>query len=86
MVWGDGNTKKLEILQKRAVRIINNSGYKSHTDPILKSEKILKIADNIIHKLQVSLFMYDYHCRTLPSSFDGFIPKKTLDIHGRITR
>ena len=40
-IWGNGNTKKLEILQKRAVRIINNSGYnlyKSHTDPILKSE------------------------------------------------
>ena len=66
--------KKLEILQKRAVRIINNSGYKSHTDPILKSENILNIAD--IHTLQVSLFMYDYHSRTLPSSFDGFIPKK----------
>ena len=73
-LWGNGNTKKLEILQKRAVRIINNSGHKSHTDPILKSENILKIAD--IHQLQVSLFMYDYHSRTLPSSFDGFIPKK----------
>ncbi len=74
-LWGNGNTKKLEILQKRDVRIMNNSRYKSHTDPILKSENILKIAD--IHKLRVSLFMYNYHSRTLPSSFDGFIPKKT---------
>ena len=82
--------KKLEILQKRAVglRIINNSGYKSRTDPILKSENILNIAD--IQTLQVSLFMYDYHSRTLPSSFDGFIPKKNslikclLLLHGGV--
>ena len=52
-------SKKLQqILQKRAVRIINNKRYRSHTDPIFKSENILKIAD--IHKLHVSLFMYDY--------------------------
>ena len=66
--------KKVRYLAKRAVRIINNPGYKRHTDPILKSVNILKSAD--IHKLQVSLFMYDYHSRTLPSLFDGFIPEK----------
>ena len=56
--WGNGNTvKKLQTLQKRAVRITNNKRYRSHTGPIFKSENILKIAD--IHKLHVSLFMYD---------------------------
>ena len=32
--WGNGNTRKLEILQKRALRIINNKGYMTHSDPI----------------------------------------------------
>ena len=57
--WGNGNTRKLEILQKRSLRIINNKGYRSHTDPIFKSEKILKVLD--VYKLQVSLFKYDFH-------------------------
>ena len=40
--WGNGNTViKLQTLQKRALRIINNKRYRSHTDPIFKSENIL---------------------------------------------
>ena len=40
--WGNGNTvKRLQTLQKRAVRIINNKRYRSHTGPIFKSENIL---------------------------------------------
>ena len=56
--WGNGNTKKLDILQKRALRIINKKGYRSHTEPLYKSAKILKIVD--VFKLQASLFMYDF--------------------------
>ena len=57
--WGNGNTViQLQTLQKRALRIINNKIYRSHTDPIFKSKKIIKITD--IHKLHVSLFMFDY--------------------------
>ena len=58
--------QKLEILQKRALRKIYNKGYRSHTDPIFKSEKILKVLD--VDKLQVSLFMYDFHSDLLPKS------------------
>ena len=79
-----GNTvKKLQTLQKLAVRIINNKRYRSHTDPIFKSENILKIAD--IHKLHVSLFMYDYHHNTLPKSFEQYIPNNNLATNTRIT-
>jgi len=40
--WGNGNTvRNLQTLQKRAVRIINNKRYRSHTDPIFKSENVL---------------------------------------------
>ena len=75
--WGNGNTRKLDILQKRALRIINNKGYRSHTDPIFKSEKILKVSD--VYNLQVSLFMYDFHHDLLPKSFNNFAIKKNLD-------
>ena len=83
--WGNGNTiRKIELLQKRAIRIINKKRYRSHTDPIFKSENILKITD--IHRLHVSLFMYDYHHNTLPKSFKHYIPKKNLATNTRITR
>ena len=67
--------KKLQTLQKRAVPIINNKIYRGHTDPIFKSQNILEIAD--IHKLHVSLVMYDYHHNTLPKSFEQYIPEET---------
>lgn len=82
--WGNGNTKKIEILQKRALRIINKKGYRSHTDPLFKSDKILKVSD--VYKLQVSLFMYDFKHDLLPKSFTNFAIKKTLDKSIRITR
>ena len=49
--------KVVRYLQKRALRIINNKGYKSHTDPLFKLE-IRNFVD--VFKLQASLFMYDF--------------------------
>ena len=41
--WSNGNTViTLQTLQKRALRIINNEWYISHTDPLFKSEIYLK--------------------------------------------
>ena len=66
--WGNGNTiSKLVTLQKHAIRIINNKGYKNNTDPLLKSQNILKIVD--VYKLHVSLFVYNFHHNLLPKSF-----------------
>ena len=70
------NTKKLDILQKRALRIITKKGYRSHTDPLFKSAKILKIVD--VFKLQALLFMYDLEHDLLPKSFRNFVMKKVL--------
>ena len=56
--WGNSTSiTKLGVLQKRVIRIINKNIYRSHTDPIFKSESILKISD--LYKLHVSLFMFD---------------------------
>ena len=49
---------KLFLLQKRAVRIINNAPILANTDPLFFSNGILKIFD--IHKLNIGLYMYDH--------------------------
>ena len=83
--WGNGNTvKKLQTLQKYSLRIIIKNIYRSHTDPIFISENILKITD--IHKLHVSLFMFDYYHKTLPKSFEYDIPTNYLATNTIITR
>ena len=80
-----GNTViQLQTLQKRALWIINNKRYRNHTDPIFKSENIVKIT--YIHKLHVSLFMFDHYHKTLPKSFEHYIPTHNLATNIRITR
>ena len=37
--WGNSSaTNKLYLLQKKALRLINNKAYASHTDPLFKQE------------------------------------------------
>ena len=55
------------VLQRRAIRIINNVPPLSNTDLLFKKFKIISVAD--INKLQVAVFMYSYHSNLLPLSF-----------------
>lgn len=71
ITWGNSRSiNRLLLLQKRAMRIIANTRYRAHTDPIFKSLKILKISD--IYKLQISLFAFDYKHNKLPMSFTNY--------------
>jgi hypothetical protein len=87
LVWGNALQKyirRLEILQKKAIRIIYKAKYRSHTDPLFKSSKILKLAD--LYEYQVCLFMYDYEHKNLPLSFMNIF-KHNADVHpSRVTR
>ena len=66
--WGSSiHINKLESTQKRAIRIINNKVYNSHTDPLFRHNNILKIRD--LHQLQNALFAHDYKHDTIPRSF-----------------
>ena len=71
LAWGH-NTTKVFKLQKKAMRIITNSNYISHTDPIFKDLKILKIEDlykiNIL-KLYFQVKTPSFNC--LPRFFSG---------------
>ena len=82
-VWRNSpHISKLFGMQKRAIRIINRKSYKSHTEPLFKSEKILKIDD--LYKLHVLLFMHDFKHKKLPSSFNDFAISNNINVH-RIT-
>ena len=55
---------RLDKLQKRAVRIISNSRYNSHTDPLFKKFNLLKLKD--LFELNVLKLFYKYRHNTLP--------------------
>lgn len=48
VAWGNTNSgqiKRMSLLQKRAVRIVSNAKYNSHTSPIFKSFNLLTLPD-----------------------------------------
>ena len=49
--------KKIITLQNRAIRTINKVWYRSHTEPLFKSNQILKFED--MYTMQISIFVYD---------------------------
>ena len=70
IIWGSCALYLLNrtfVLQRRAMRIINNVSPLSNTDLLYQKFKILSVAD--INKLQVAVFMYSYHLNLLPLSF-----------------
>ena len=50
-------TKRLTLLQKRVLRIMNGAHHRAHTDPLFSSNKILKLQD--IYKLNIGMYIYD---------------------------
>ena len=73
----------LLLLQKRALRVITNSKYLDHTDPLFSRLKTLKVQD--IHTLQTSIFMYKLTQKQLPTLFCNTF-KSNSNIHSYPTR
>ena len=70
-IWGNATSAtKINILQKKAIRIVHRKPYRAHTEPLFKCCKILKLEDH--YKLQNILFAYDFKHGLLPSSFHSF--------------
>ena len=59
--------KRLSKLQNRAIRIMTNSKYNAHTDPLSKNLKLLKIKD--IFDVQCMKFWYKFVNKNLPTYF-----------------
>jgi hypothetical protein len=75
-VWGHASaslTKKIILLQKRAVRAIAKADYLAHTGPIFKNLEILKFADQF--KINLISMMWDFdHCK-IPTSLNGLFQR-----------
>jgi len=73
LIWTStysSHLEKLNILQKRAVRIITNASYYAHTHPLYIKLNLLNIPQ--IKHLQTCIFMYQYHNNLLPIAFHSF--------------
>ena len=86
IIWGNTYNSRLErlrILQKKIIRIITNSPYLAHTNPLYSSESILKLDDII--KLEIATFMYLVENNQAPSTFENVF-KHNNEIHSHNTR
>ena len=71
LAWGNAKSSFLQPtikLQKYALRLITNSKYNDHTEPLFKTSNILKLND--LYTLEVMKFMHDYMHFKLPTSFN----------------
>ena len=64
---------RLEILQKKAVRIVTKSNFIAHTDPLFKQLNVLKIKD--MFKVKILKFYYKLSYGLLPKYFNSYIHK-----------
>jgi hypothetical protein len=63
------NLKNLEIKQKAALRVITQSNYNAHTEPLFKQANILPLV-SLIHYFKIQFFhQFKYH--HLPSIFEN---------------
>lgn len=86
ITWGntyETNINPVYILQKRAVRTITFSKFDEHSSHLFKLTKIIKFFDLI--KFQISVFMYKYNNKKLPSVFNNYF-RAINDVHNYNTR
>jgi hypothetical protein len=85
--WGSlsSSYKRLILLQKRALRIINKAKYNSHTEPLFKSSEILKINDH--YKLKCCILCQKKMKKDLPTyHFDQLLTRSEYLQINRNTR
>ena len=75
--------KPVTTLQKRVVRIMTFSDSRSHSEPLLKSLKLLKFSD--ISHLEILSFVYQWYHKLSPSCFVNYF-NPVSSIHSYNTR
>ena len=83
LAWGF-NCGRLKKLQKRAIRIIANRKYNSHTEPLMKKLEILKLED--LFKLNILKWYFRFTNKQLPCYFTDYQIKQQSEIHNHNTR
>jgi len=67
------NLEKISVLQKKVIRIVSNSNYRAHTEPLFKQLKILPYP-KLIEQSKL-LFMHSVHYNYAPPIFSNVWPK-----------
>ena len=74
---------RISKLQKRALRIMTNSKYNAHTEPLFKQLRLLKV--NYIFDVQCLKFWYKFVNKKLPNYFRDMF-KYNYELHDIFTR
>ena len=74
---------KLQLLQKKTIRIITSSHHIAHTDPLFAMTKLLKIED--LYKYQLGIFMHKVTHSQLPQNMSSMF-LRTDKIHSHKLR
>ena len=86
IIWGY-QRNIITSIQKKVMRIINLNTYNSHTEPLFKNVKHLKIEDIFIMlKLQELKFYFKYIHKQLPSYLFNWQIIPSINIHNYNTR
>ena len=80
LLWGT-HVNRVSKLQKKAVRIISNSEYLTHSEPLFKTLKLLKIDD--LYKLKLMKFYHNLSYNLLPSYFNCYLEVIDDDLPGQ---
>jgi len=73
----------LNILQRKALRVVCKANWQAHSTPLFYSLHTLKLSD--INKLQTGCFMYNAINNLLPSLFSGYFTLN-INVHHYFTR
>ena len=88
IVWGNtfaNHLYHIVKLQKRAVRILCQAPFLSHSEPLFKNLKILTLTD--VHKYQVLIYMYKHHDVLFENfSNHGYSTRNTSNIRSAFRR
>jgi len=83
-IWGltsEENIKKIEVLQKKCLRIMTFSDFNSHTNPLFNNLNLLKVRD-IIKMHQLTL-VYSFYNNLLPTELNKlFVLDSNIHDHG----
>ena len=86
LTWGNSSKTvldKVNIVQKRVIRIINNAGFRAHTNDLFYNCKILKISDLYLYSL--GIFMFELKNDNLPHVFAPLFQRNFI-LHSHSTR
>ena len=86
LAWGNTYQtylNKIYIIQKKALRLINNSGYRSHTRPLFFKFKCLTVFN--IYKYHLGVLMYKFDRQILPAAIQNMFTLNS-SIHNYNTR